>query len=86
MSFKDRFNRVMAVTGIIGALAGSGGDPVVKGSTTGLSKQYGDYSKQVRLPATRREIERTLDAATREKALNQKNSSLLSKKDLKSLK
>ncbi|KJF19401.1 hypothetical protein [Rhodococcus sp. AD45] len=85
MSMKDRFTRAQAVAGIIGALAGSGGDPTVKGSATGLVKQYSSYAKEVRLPATRREIERTLDNATRSKSQNSKNTHLLTKKHLKNL-
>ena len=87
MSFKQRFDRARAVVGIVGALAGAGGDPVLKNTTPGLTDQYGKYAKEVRLPATRREIERELDRAARDKKNRQDSTSLqLTKKDLKNLK
>lgn len=83
---KDRFDRARAAVGIIGALAGAGGDPTVQGAPAGLAKQYGDYGKEVRLPATRRDIERTLAAATRAKHQREKTPGALTKKDIKKLK
>ena len=85
MGFKERFDRAKAVAGIVGALSGVGGDPVVKNSTPELADQHAKYVKEVRLPATRREIQRTLDAATRSKAHRQKHPPMLTKKDLKNL-
>lgn len=67
MGMKNSFNRGRATVGILGALVGAGNGDVLKNSSTSLNKQYGQYAKEVRLPATRRDIERQLDQATRNK-------------------
>ncbi|WP_128646824.1 hypothetical protein [Rhodococcus sp. BS-15] len=85
MSLKDRLNRAQAVIGIVGALAGSGGDPTVKNTGPSLAKRQADYTKEVRLPQTRRDTDRILREATRTKNDALKNTHLLDKKDRKKL-
>ena len=82
---KKTGGRLGAAAGIVGALAGLGGDPVVKNSSNGLSKTYAQYSKDVRLPETERDIARTLRRAGREKSARDKNGYELTAKDLKKL-
>ncbi|UOG23826.1 hypothetical protein MTX80_23200 (plasmid) [Gordonia amicalis] len=84
MGFKDRAKRAGAAAGIIAALGGLGGD-LAKNSGPGLAKQQAEYTKNVRLPNTRRDTDRILRDATRIKSSRQKESQLLSKKDRKKL-
>lgn len=64
MGFMDKAKRVTAAIGIASAVHGT---VLPKTTDTSLAKQYGDYSKQVRLPATRREISKQIQQATRNK-------------------
>ena len=81
-----KFTRAMAVVGIITTMAGVPGEPSLKGTTRDLAKQYGSYAKEVRSPQTRRDIQRTISAATRDKGAAQKNSSMVTKQNIKRLK
>jgi hypothetical protein len=81
-----KLDRVKAVGGIILALQGIPANPSLDGTTRDLAKHYGRYAKEVRAPETRRDIERTIAAATRHKAASQKNSSMVTKKNIKRLK
>lgn len=79
-------NRISATVGILGALGGLGGDPVVRNSSTGLGQQYAKYAKDVRLPSSEKEIARILRTATREKGTRLKGGYSLNDKDIKKLK
>ena len=86
MGIKDTFKQGMAVAGMIATIGGAVGDPVLKGATTGLVKQYSSYVKKVRIPDTKEQIDRTIQDATRAKLAAHKNTTQLTKKDLKGLK
>lgn len=61
--------------------------PAVVKSNTDLTKQYGDYSKKVRLPETRREIDRAIRNGTNaNNDCHLAGSQQITRKDLKNLK
>ena len=85
--FNQRFTVMrMAVAGIISTIAGVPGTPSLKGTTRDLAKQYSSYASEVRAPETKRDIQRTISAATRNKGAAQRNSSMVTKKNIKRLK
>jgi phage terminase Nu1 subunit (DNA packaging protein) len=81
-----KFKRAMAITSLITTIAGVPANPSLTGTSRDLAKQYGSYAKEVRAPQTRRDIERTIAAATHEKATAQKSTTALTKKNIKRLK
>jgi len=82
----DAGGRAGAAAGIGIALLGSGTPALVKGNTE-LNKQLTDYSKEVRLPETRRDINRALRAGGRvNNAYKLAGSRQIKNKDLKNLK
>lgn len=83
MRIMDKAKRVGAAIGIASTIHGT---VLPKTIDTNLSKQYGDYSKEVRLPATRREVERQLRQATRNKGAAVGTSSKQLGKEAKKLK
>ncbi|WP_138945724.1 hypothetical protein [Plantibacter sp. M259] len=84
MSTWNTIKRTGAAIGIATTLAGAPNTGAIKDATTALTKQYAEYSRKVQLPQTRKEIARTLDAATRAKgAANKQNH--LSTKNIKNL-
>jgi hypothetical protein len=84
MAIWNDIKRASAALGIASALAGTPNTAIVKNADTALIKQYGDYSRHVRLEQTGRDITRTIENATRASgAAVRKNH--LTKKGLKRL-
>jgi hypothetical protein len=82
----DAGGRASAAAGIGIALLSSGTPALIKGNTD-LSKQYTDYSKDVRLPETRRDINRALRTGARvNNAYRLAGTQQINTKDLKNLK
>lgn len=82
----DRAGRAGAAAGIGFALLSSGNPDLMKGNTS-LSKQYGDYSKKVRLPETRRDISRAIRSGGKlNDAYRLAGTQQINNKDLKNLK
>jgi len=81
-----KLTNAKAIAGIIATIAGTAINPSLAGTTRDLAKQYSSYAKEVRAPETRRDIQRTITAATRNKASAQKSSSAVTKKNIKRLK
>ncbi|MBB6406192.1 hypothetical protein [Arthrobacter sp. AZCC_0090] len=78
--------RAVAGLGAATTLLGSGLPAVVKDNTN-LTKQYGDYSKEVRLPETRRGIDRSVRSGARiNNAYRFAGAQQIDRKDLKDLK
>lgn len=78
--------RAVAGLGAAATLLGSGVPAVVKGNTS-LTKQLTDYSKDVRLPETRRDIDRALRSGGRvNNAHRLTGAQQINPKDLKNLK
>jgi hypothetical protein len=79
-------SRAAAGLGAAAALLGSGVPAVVK-SNTDLSKQLTNYSKDVRLPETKRDIDRAIGSGGRvNNAYRLAGTQQITKKDLKTLK
>jgi hypothetical protein len=82
----DAGSRAGAAAGISIALLGSGTPALVKGNTD-LTKQLTNYSKDVRLPETRRGVDRALRSGGRvNNAYRLAGTQQINNKDLKNLK
>lgn len=85
MNIWDNVKRTGAALGIATTLAGTSNTAAIKDADTALTKQYANYSRQIRLEQTGRDITRTLDQATRAKGTTNRQNHLTSK-NLKNLK
>ena len=83
MGFVDKAKQVGAALSLATNVYGTA---LPNSVNTDLVRQHAKYSKEVRLPDTRREISRTLDRASRSKEAELKQSTKMSNKDLKKLK
>lgn len=82
----DAGSRAAAGAGLVTNVLGSGVPPMVKANTD-AGKQFANYSKEVRLPETRRDINRTLQSGGRlNNAYKLAGTQQITRKDRKNIK